>query len=107
MEVAMFQMTKQLFDQCWPAIAVQLQEGSDAGCSTVLAAPTPSHAAAAEAGYVLGVAIGYAHRVNLTARVQDPVSASIRDWRVDACGGLNWPQISSPRSPLSLAGSRR
>ena len=103
----MFQMTKQLFDQCWPAIAVQIQEGSDAGCPADLAAQTPSHALAAEAGYVLGVAIGYAHRDDQTARVQHPVSASIRDRRADACGGLNWPQISSPRSPLSLAGSRR
>lgn len=53
----MFQMDKQLFDRCWPAIAVQIEAGKSAAPLRDSKAPAPSHAA--EAGYVLGVASGF------------------------------------------------
>ncbi|MBI5899156.1 MAG: hypothetical protein HZB40_08030 [Rhodocyclales bacterium] len=94
----MFQMSKQLFEQCWPAIAAQIEVERttlDAG-DDALAAGAPS--AATEAGYVLGVAIGYALRVAPTTGV--PVSISVPSWRADACGKLNWPQAAATRMAL-------
>ncbi|MCK9381876.1 MAG: hypothetical protein M0P95_12555 [Sulfuritalea sp.] len=90
----MFQMNKKLFDQCWPAISAQIRSGDAAGRRKVGTAPAPSHAAGAEAGYVLGVAMGYA--LPLDQGSGAPVSASIPGWQVDACGGLNWPRIAPP-----------
>ena len=61
----MFQMSKQLFDQCWPAISALLKardEPAPHGGEAVSGA-----AAATEANYVLGVAIGYALRVDQAA----------------------------------------
>ncbi|MDZ4253192.1 MAG: hypothetical protein U1A72_11560 [Sulfuritalea sp.] len=86
----MFQMSKQLFDQCWPAIAALMTGAAATGSAPALfdqcrpaisallgakdeAAPpggaqaTPSAAAATEANYVLGVAMGYALRVDLAS----------------------------------------
>ncbi|MDP1981951.1 MAG: hypothetical protein Q8K23_05370 [Sulfuritalea sp.] len=102
----MFQMSKQLFDQCWPVIAVEIQKREDADRLTHDPAP-PSRGAAAEAGYVLGVAIGYALQVHQSTTVHAPVSVSIPNWQADACGGLNWPRISAQRTSPSLAISRR
>lgn len=96
----MFQMSKQLFDQCWPVIAAQIEAertAADAGKHTV---PAPSPGSAAEAGYVLGVAIGYALQVDLVAGA--PVSISVPGWRADACGDMNWPHIAASRTPLFL-----
>jgi hypothetical protein len=100
----MFQMSKQLFDQCWPVIAAQIAaeksaaDGGEARNDTVRA---PSPGTAAEAGYVLGVAIGYALQVDYAAGA--PVSISVPGWRADACGDMNWPHVVSPRMPQTLA----
>jgi len=102
----MFQMSKQLFDQCWPVIAVQIQKRDDADRLTHDPTP-PSRCAAAEAGYVLGVAIGYALQVHQGTTVHAPVSASIPSWQAEACGGLNWPRIAAARNSPSFAASRR
>ena len=103
----MFQMSKQFFDQYWPVIAAQIQNRDDAGRSTQDPAPTPSRGAAAEAGYVLGVAIGYALQIHQGATVHAPVSVTIPNWQADACGGLNWPQIASRRNSPALALGQR
>lgn len=98
----MFQMSKQLFEQCWPVIAAQIEAEksfADAGSGT---APALSPGTAAEAGYVLGVAIGYALQVENVAGA--PVSISVPGWRADACGDLNWPHIAASRTPQFLAG---
>lgn len=59
----MFQMNTQLFDQCWPAIAAQLGVRNEAAQRRE--GETASGAATAtEANYVLGVAMGYALRVD-------------------------------------------
>lgn len=101
----MFQMNKQLFDQCWPTIAAQIHHGIRAGHPVDGAAAAPSRAAAAEAGYVLGVAIGYALQVDQASDA--PLSASIPGWHPAACGELNWPRISPSRIPDPLTRSRR
>ncbi len=101
----MFQMSKQLFNQCWPTIAAQIVDGDAAGHPTGDAALEPSHAVAAEAGYVLGVAMGYALGVDPASGNQ--LSASIPGWQAQACGELNWPRIGSPRMPYAIITSRR
>lgn len=102
----MFQMNKQLFSQCWPAIAAQILAATDSGQANDGAAPTPPRTAAAEAGYVLGVAMGYALRIDQVSS-SAPVSVSVPGWRADSCGGLNWPQIVPPRMPQTMNASRR
>jgi len=99
----MFQMSKQLFEQCWPLIAAQIEdEKASPGAKSGMAS-RPSPSSAAEAGYVLGVAIGYAMQIENTRGA--PLSISVPGWRADACGSLNWPQIVPSRMPPGL-GSR-
>lgn len=100
----MFQMSKQLFNQCWPTIAAQILAATDGGQPIDGAAPTPSRMAAAEAGYVLGVAMGYALRID-QASGGAPLSVSVPGWRADACGDMNWPHLVPPAIPQGL-GSR-
>ncbi|MFA4968539.1 MAG: hypothetical protein WC540_02840 [Sulfuritalea sp.] len=94
----MFQMNKQLFNQCWPAIAAQILAATDDGQRDAAAAPASSRTAAAEAGYVLGVAMGYALRIDQVSS-SAPVSVSVPGWHAASCGGLNWPQIVPPSLP--------
>lgn len=101
----MFQMNKQLFDQCWVAIAAQIHNGDAAGRPTDSIASTPSHAIAAEAGYVLGVAMGYAIGGDPSSGAR--ISASIPGWQAQACGELNWPRIGSSRMAYAMNTSRR
>lgn len=98
----MFQMSKQLFDQCWPVIATQIEAEKSAAGARDARVPAPSASTAAEAGYVLGVAIGYALQVDLATGA--PVSISVPGWRADACGDMNWPHIVAPRTPQMLSG---
>ncbi len=61
----MFQMSNQLFTQCWPAIAARIEHDRILRAAPDGTAPPPATSTSAEAGYVLGVAMGYA----LSARV--------------------------------------
>ncbi len=97
----MFQMSKQLFNQCWPAIAARIEQERISRAAPEGTAAAPSPTAAAEAGYVLGVAMGYALLTDRGAGT--PVSASVPRWRADACGGLNWPCIAPPRMPHHMS----
>lgn len=55
----MFQMNANLFNQCWPLIAAQIERGQQADHALEDEATTPSPAIVEEAGYVLGIAMGY------------------------------------------------
>jgi len=92
----MFQMSKQLFDQCWPAIAAHIEAEKSSRDTRGDTVPAPSPSTAAEAGYVLGIAMGYALQVSHVAGA--PVSISVPSWRADACGEMNWPP--AVRSPM-------
>ena len=87
----MFQMSKQLFNQCWPAIAARIEHERISRAAPEGTVPPPSPSAAAEAGYDLGVAIGYALSARAPASTAGQSHASIPGWQADACGGLNWP----------------
>lgn len=103
----MFQMNKKLFNQCWPVLAAQIRSGVRAAqFPDGVSAPMPSSAAAAEAGYVLGIAMGYALGADRIAAAANQLSASIRGWQVEACGGMNWPQVLSSRMPGACAPRR-
>lgn len=96
----MFQMSKQLFDQCWPFIAAQIEAKKSAADAREDGVPAPAPSFAAEAGYVLGVAIGFALQVDVATGA--PVSISAPGWRVDACGDINWPHVLPRAMPLGL-----
>lgn len=68
----MFQMSKQLFDQCWPAISALLKARDEPAPHSGEASGA---AAATEANYVLGVAMGYALRVDQAATSPSMYSA--------------------------------
>lgn len=86
----MFQMNKQLFNQCWPAIAARIEHERISRAAPDGTAPPPSPSTAAEAGYVLGVAMGYAKSARAPASTAAQPRASIPGWQAEACGGLNW-----------------
>lgn len=92
----MFQMSKQLFDQCWPAIAMRIEaEKSAAQAGSICndrMPPARSPNTVAEADYVLGVAIGYALQVDHVMGA--PVSISAPGWSADACGQANCPLVA-------------
>lgn len=56
----MFQMSKKMFNRLWPAIAAQIASDKEACPALDAATPAASPTIAAEAGYVLGIAMGYA-----------------------------------------------
>lgn len=95
----MFQMSKQLFNQCWYLIAPQIDNGIVSRSPDNGKTPTPLQSAEAEAGYVLGVAMGYAQSARVQASRAGQPRASISGWPAEACGGLNWPASisASPR----------
>lgn len=92
----MFQMSKQLFDQCWPVIATQIVvEKSAADARDDRVPPAPLAGIATEAGYVLGVAIGFALQVD--------VATGVPGRRAEACGDINWPHVVPlPAMPQGL-----
>lgn len=87
----MFQMSKQLFIQCWPAIVARIEHERTSRAAPDCTAPPPSQSAAAEAGYVLGVAMGYAHSARAPAGTAEQPGAPNPGLRSEACAGLNWP----------------
>ena len=93
----MFQMSTQLFDQCWPAIATLLKAGDEA--TPRRGEATPSAAAATEANYVLGVAMGYALRV-------DQASSSPPMYSAMAGGRLRRIRISPVADRTALTPAR-
>lgn len=97
----MFQMSKKLFHECWPQIAAHIEAAKHAKSAGSDAAPASSPSTAAEAGYMLGVAIGYALKLDYPTMA--PVSSSVPYWRADACGGdMNWPRVAPSPVPLRL-----
>jgi len=56
----MFQMSKKMFNKLWPVIAAQIESDKEACPTSAAAAAAASPTIAAEAGYVLGIALGYA-----------------------------------------------
>lgn len=68
----MFQMSTQLFDQCWPAIAALLGARDEA---VPRSGEASGAATATEANYVLGVAMGYALRVDQASSLPPMYSA--------------------------------
>ncbi|MDP3514550.1 MAG: hypothetical protein Q8S20_17560 [Sulfuritalea sp.] len=93
----MFQMSKQLFDQCWPAISALLKAPDEPAPRRGEAAP--SAAAATEANYVLGVAMGYALRV-------DQASTSPSMYSAMAGGRLRRIRVSPVADRTALAPAR-
>ena len=93
----MFQMSKQLFDQCWPAISALLKARDEPAprCGEAV----PNAAAATEANYVLGVAIGYALRV-------DQASTSPSVYSAMAGGRLRRIRVSPVADRTALAPAR-
>lgn len=93
----MFQMSMKLFDQCWPEIAARIEARNSAEGSNRNTDPEPWTSTVAEAGYVLGIAVGYA--LQPASSIDDAVSITVPGWSADACGSLNWPQLISTPIP--------
>ena len=87
----MFQMSEQLFIQCWPAIVARIEHERTSRAVADCTAPPPAQTAAVEAGYVLGVALGYAPGDGAPAGAAEPPVAPTPDLRSEACARLNWP----------------
>ena len=98
----MFQMNKQLFTQCWPAIAARIEHERISRAALDGTVPPPTSSTAAEAGYVLGVAIGYALSAKAPASTTGQSHASIPGWQAETRAELNWPGthrcVTAPRS---------
>ncbi|MBI3094097.1 MAG: hypothetical protein HYY97_04435 [Rhodocyclales bacterium] len=95
----MFQMSKQLFDQCWPAISTLLKardEPAPHGGEAVSGV-----AAATEANYVLGVAIGYALRVDQAAN-SPPLHSAMSGGRLRRLGHIGVSPVAD-RAALTPA----
>lgn len=100
----MFQMNKKMFRQFWPVIAAHIGSEQESGRDPANSAPMPSPSVAAEAGYVLGIAMGYALGTGQTPNAARQPRASLPGWQVGACGDLNWPRITTSGA---AANSRR
>lgn len=103
----MFQMSKKMFNKLWPVIATQIESGKKAGAAPDSTPSTPAPAVAAEAGYVLGIALGYSLNASAPASTAVKPRASIHGWQAETCDGLNWPWITSTQIPGAVAISRR
>ena len=79
----MFQMSKELFYQCWPLIAAQIKAKKYARSTSSDPTPESSSSTAAEAGYMLGVAIGYALKLDYPTSGPVSIRSSI-DMRMPA-----------------------
>lgn len=80
----MFQMSTQLFENCWPAIAAQFEEQKSAMDAQDALERALATGNLAEADYVLGVAIGYAMRMDDATGAS--VGASFPGGRTNARG---------------------
>lgn len=87
----MFQMSEQLFIQCWPAIVARIEHERTSRAASDCTTPPPAQTAAVEAGYVLGVALGYAPSAGAPAGTGEPPVAPIPGLQSEACARLNWP----------------
>jgi hypothetical protein len=102
----MFQMSKKMFKRFWPVIAAQIASGRKAGPAPNDAVATPSPTITAEAGYVLGIAMGYPLNAGVPASMAAQTPAPIHGWQADACDGPHWPRITSTQIPGAVAISR-
>jgi hypothetical protein len=83
----MFHVRKKKFNKSWPVIAVPIEGGKPGGPAPGDAAARPSPSIAAEAGYVLGIALGYALSPAAPASTAVQARAAIRYWPAEICDG--------------------
>lgn len=76
----MFQMSTELFHQCWPLLAAQIKARKYAKDTRSDTTQKYSSNTAVEASYMLGVAIGYA--LKLGCPTSDPASTPSRQHRL-------------------------
>lgn len=103
----MFQMSKKMFNRFWPVIAAQIASGKEAGPAPNDAAAKPSPTIAAEAGYVLGIAMGYSPNAGVPTGMVVQTPAPIHGWQAETCDGLNRPRITSTQKTGAVATRRR